>query len=186
MTYLLPGIASLLLYLVSFNVAAVSIYECEDDDGNRTYEEHCPPGTSPVQEKKFYTGSSSAPASATDISATLYSVPDCEPCAEIRDFLTARDVLLTEKNVNDNLDLQTELKDVAGELTVPITVIGEAVIKGYDRAALTNALTAVGYVDPEAAAKPDEPAPTATAPATKTPVNPEDLFPPEETTTATE
>lgn len=149
MKYIHAGILSLSFFLMSFHAFAVSVYQCKDENGNLTFEKHCPPGTTQVDEKKLYTGKKEETTSSVDVSATLYSVPDCESCDEIRDFLKFRGISFTDKNVKDDIDLQNELKDVAGELKVPVLVIGEKVIKGYNRSEILAALKDAGYVEPE-------------------------------------
>jgi glutaredoxin len=158
MKYTLTGVLSLLFCFFSAQVFAVSIYECEDEDGNRFFQERCPPGTTPVQEKKLLPDKKESTASL-DINATLYSVPECDACQEIREFLTFRGISFTDKNVSDNLELQNELKDVAGELKVPVLVVGDTIVKGYNRTEILNALKGAGYVEPEQ--KPEAAAPAA-------------------------
>ncbi|OGT74971.1 MAG: hypothetical protein A2W76_00385 [Gammaproteobacteria bacterium RIFCSPLOWO2_12_47_11] len=152
MKYIPAGILSLFFLLFSTHVFAVSIYECEDSEGNRTFQERCPPGSSPIQEKKFRTGKKDTNKPAVDINAILYSVPECDACQEIREFLTFRGISYTDKNVSDDIELQNELKEVAGELKVPVLVVGEKTIKGYNRTDILKALETAGYVAPEAEA----------------------------------
>ena len=138
---------------------AVKVYECVDDEGNVTYQDRCPTGTKPVSEKKYGTASSDDDESKSDISATMYRVPECESCEEIKEFLQLRKITLTEKNVADNVDLQTELKEkTGGELKVPVTIIGEKVIKGYSRQELLAALKDAGFVEPKQPASETSPA----------------------------
>ncbi|MBM2830850.1 MAG: glutaredoxin [Gammaproteobacteria bacterium] len=140
---------TVLTLMAFFDLAfAVSVYECEDPEGNRTFEDHCPPGTAPVGEKKYSTGSSKE-SSKADISAVLYVVPECDSCEEVREFLTMRGISFTEKNVDGNPELQTELKEKAGELKVPVTLIGETIITGYNRQKLTAAIEGTGVSSPQ-------------------------------------
>jgi glutaredoxin len=132
---------------------AVTIYECEDEQGNRTFQERCPPGTKPVQQKRY--GSPAAPAPAGDEAAaaepagdvTLYRIPECETCDLVREYLAVRNIPYVEKSVHADVDLQLELKNVAGDLRVPATLIGEQIIFGYDRNALHRALVVSGHVE---------------------------------------
>lgn len=146
--------------------AAVKVVECEDEQGNRTFESTCPPGTTMVDEKRIPTGVSAADsAEKTAINVTLYSIPECESCDEVREFLQGRSVAITEKSVNENPEIQTELKDLTGALRVPATVIGEKVITGYNRSELLAALESAGYKEgneikqpPDESARKEEPA----------------------------
>ena len=148
---------ALTLPLIAFSSLsfAVNVYECEDAKGNRTFQDHCPPGSHPVNEKNYSTGTAQAAASSS-VNATLYSIPDCEACDEIREFLKLRNISITDKNVSSNLELQGELKTITGgDLKVPAVVIGEKTIIGYKRSELLDALKAAGYVEPESSSKPE-------------------------------
>jgi len=50
------------------------------------------------------------------------------------------------KNVADDVNLQNELKDLAGELQVPVLLVGSKVLTGYNRTALLQALTESGHI----------------------------------------
>jgi glutaredoxin len=128
--------------------AAVNIVECEDEEGNRSFQKNCPPGSTQVGEKKLKTGASSDKNSRNvNIQATLYMIPDCEACDEIREFLGARNIPITEKNANDSIEIQNELTELTGALKVPTTIIGEEVLTGYSRSKFISALEAAGYKD---------------------------------------
>jgi len=131
--------------------AAVTIVECEDNQGERTFQASCLPGTTQVNAREIRTGSSPAAASriGSDISATLYVVPECDPCEDVREFLQARNVALTVKDASFEQEVQEELKALTGTLRAPVVVIGEHIVTGYNRTELTSALTAAGYITPE-------------------------------------
>ena len=144
---------SVMLLLLNFalwssnNFAVVKIVECEDENGNRSFQKTCPPGTTLVGEKKLRTGSpgSGTENSNVDIQATIYLVPDCDACDEVKEFLNGRDISITEKNVKDNIELQDELNKLVGALKVPTTVIGDEILSGYSRQTFMEALKAAGY-----------------------------------------
>ncbi len=147
---LIKTITLLVASLIFLNVnAAVNIVECEDEEGNRSFQKVCPPGFTKVGEKKLATGSSSKETKSdnVNIQATLYAIPDCEACDEIREFLGARNIPITEKNANDSIEIQNELTELTGALKVPTTIIGEEVLTGYSRSKFTSALEAAGYKD---------------------------------------
>ncbi len=131
--------------------AAVKIVECEDEDGNRSFQKTCPPGSRQLYEKKISTGTRSADedAAAVDIEATLYLIPDCEACEEVKEFLSARNIPVTEKNVSEDIALQGELTDLTGALQVPTTVIGDEVLTGYSRSSFLEALKKAGFSEEE-------------------------------------
>lgn len=130
--------------------AAVKIVECEDEEGNRSFQKTCPPGTTLIGSKKISTGNAGRVEDINiDISATLYVIPECESCVEVREFLDARKIKFEEKDVSKDIELQKELTDIAGGLKVPTTVIGDQIISGYSRSKLKEALTSAGYKEEE-------------------------------------
>lgn len=126
--------------------SATTIHQCEDEQGNRTFEKHCPPGSTVIETKR-YASASPVGASASALPAlVLYAVPDCDVCDEVREYLAVKNLSFTEKNVQDNGTLQVELKNkTGGELRVPVLLIGEQVLPGYDRAKLAAALKDAGF-----------------------------------------
>ncbi len=149
MNYLLKFL--LVTLFILFNAqsfAAVNIVECEDEEGNKSFQKVCPPGSTQLGSKKIHTGGGSAKENNNvNIQATLYTIPDCEACDEIKEFLGARNISIDEKNVNDNIDLQHELTELTGALKVPTTVIGEEVLVGYSRSRFLTALSNAGYTE---------------------------------------
>jgi glutaredoxin len=137
--------------LAAFSAGAVSVFECEDENGNRSFHDGCPPGSKKVGTKE-YTGTAPAGAAqAAPASLTLYMVPNCDSCDQVKEFLSVRNLSVEEKNVNDNPALQEELKAAAGDLRVPVLLVGDKVLTGYNRAELLAALQAAG-LEPEKAA----------------------------------
>jgi glutaredoxin len=61
----------------------------------------------------------------------------------VKEFLSREGASFDVKNVEEDHDAYTELIDL-GARTVPLTVIGTARIKGFDPAALRQALAAAG------------------------------------------
>lgn len=143
----LTGLAILLFITIPLQ-AAVSIVECEDADGERTFQATCSPGTTQVNKREILTGPSTGGAvnsGDTVVKATLYSVPECVVCGDVREFLESRKVVVNEKDASNEQLIQEELKALTGVLRVPVIVIGDTVISGYQRDQLTAALMAAGY-----------------------------------------
>jgi glutaredoxin len=140
------------LYLYSHASWPVDIIECEDEQGNKSFAQQCPPGSKAVNRRSYSTFSSAPGDSGPGVSATLYVVPACDTCDQVREFLAIRKIPTSEKNIAENVDLQTELKEkTGGDLRVPVVIIGDKVLSGYNRASLQEALAAAGYKEPEAA-----------------------------------
>jgi glutaredoxin len=75
---------------------------------------------------------------------TLYTGPNCAPCASGRAMLAARGVPFTEKTVTTNDDIDA-LKRIAGVPSLPFMSIGGQQLKGYSDAEWTQYLDAAGY-----------------------------------------
>ena len=128
--------------------AAVNIVECEDKDGNRSFQKSCAPGSIVVGKKKLPTTPNKSKNSEnknSNIQATVYIIPNCNVCDEVREFLNVRNISIIEKNVHDNQELQNELAELAGALKVPTTVIGNEILSGYNRQDFMKILKAAGY-----------------------------------------
>ncbi|OGT79105.1 MAG: hypothetical protein A3H91_14370 [Gammaproteobacteria bacterium RIFCSPLOWO2_02_FULL_61_13] len=143
--------AGLILTLSTGSAAAVTVYECEDDKGNRTFESACPPGTKEVKEKDYSGTVAPAPEANTgDLpEVTLYLVPECDTCVQTRDYLEARDIPFTSKDVSTDFALQDELKKRSGALRAPTVMIGDQAVVGFNRASLTTALQEAGHIPAE-------------------------------------
>lgn len=137
-----------IFYLISLPAWAVTVLECEDNLGNRTYQDRCPPGTTPVDQKQYST--STPEQGKPNLAVTLYTVPDCDSCDQLKEFLKIRNISITEKNVSGNFKLQEELKEkTGGDLRVPVLLLGEKVLSGYNRTELLQALADAGYSEEE-------------------------------------
>ena len=148
MKYLIAGTSVFFISLISPQGFATDIYECLDAQGNRTYQQlSCPEGSTLVR-RKLSSSSRSDSTSNSNITATLYSIPDCASCEDIRDFFRLRGINLVDNDVSEDIKLQNELKELIGKLSVPVVVIGDATIVGYERDQLLSALSNAGYVEP--------------------------------------
>ncbi len=141
--YLIIGLFSISLT----SLAGVDIVECKDSQGGRGFYKICPPGFEQINKKRVQTGASKTSSANQDISATLYRIPECDACDEVKEFLNARGISVTSKNVDKNVALQSELLEFSSELTVPVTIIGEEMISGYNRTKLLSVLKAAGYTE---------------------------------------
>ena len=149
------------LSIIFFSInspAAVEIVECEDEEGNKTYQKICPPGAIQLNKKRVPTGREEAAenkpvnseSTAFSISATMYSIPDCSPCDAVREFMKIKNITLNEINVEGDIERQAELAKLNGSLNVPITLIGDKKLSGYSRTELLAALKEAGWKDPNA------------------------------------
>ena len=152
---------------------AVTVLECVDEAGNSTYQDHCPPGTTPANKRDIKTGTSeaaTAPAAPGKKEATpsggdiiFYTTStECDACLVIKATLTKYGASFTEKDISTDMAVRQELKDKTGassSVSVPTVIIGDQIISGFNKEALSKALENAVYSKPEPA--PAAPAPTA-------------------------
>lgn len=138
----------------AFAAQAQMVYRIVGADGKVTFSDK--PPASPEQGKVATTGVGSAAAASTaalpfelrQVAArypvTLYTAPDCAPCANGRAMLGSRGIPFSERTVTSAEDAAT-LKRLSGETTLPFLTIGSQRIKGYSDAEWTQYLDAAGY-----------------------------------------
>ena len=130
--------------------SAVDIVICEDNEGNQSFHQACPPGTNLIEKKKVSTGQDAS--SAVDLSKlniVVYTIPDCTTCEEVIIYLKSRDVPFNEIDTSDDYEIQQKVTELTGKLSVPVTVIGEEYISGYDREKIASVLDKILPPTPE-------------------------------------
>jgi glutaredoxin len=108
----------------------------------------------------------------------LYTAPKCgDPCTRGRTLLSSRGIPYAERDAQANPADAEALKKLIGALQVPVILIGEEKVKGFDENAWHAALDTAGYprtrlpgtLTPKpvvkAAPPPPPPAPVAEAPS---------------------
>ena len=154
MRVLLRSLTAIWLLVIANTSWSVDIIQCVDEKGNKSFAQQCPPGSKAVNRRSYSTFTSSSGDAGPGVSATLYVVPSCDTCDQVREFLGIRKIPVKEINVAENVDAQKELKEkTGGDLRVPVLIIGDKILSGYNRTTLLEALTAAGYKEPAPAAE---------------------------------
>ena len=132
--------------------AQSTLYRWVDKDGKVHFTDTPPPAEAKEAQQKRY---GSAPADQELPFATraamrrnpvmLYVVPNCEPCGKGRELLANRGVPFSERDAQSNIETQQALKKLTGDLNVPLLVIGDARIKGFEEGSWNAALDNAGY-----------------------------------------
>lgn len=63
---------------------------------------------------------------------TIYSTPVCHFCQAAKEFFTENDITYTEHDVSTDQDKRSEMIEITGQMGVPVIVIGEDVVVGFD------------------------------------------------------
>lgn len=72
---------------------------------------------------------------------TVYTTPTCAYCHYVKDFLRKRRVKFFERDVSVDRGAAQEMVRRSGQMGVPVTIIGDQVVVGFDRARLEQLLT---------------------------------------------
>ncbi len=71
---------------------------------------------------------------------TVYGTSTCPWCKKVKDFLTEKKVEFTDHDVSSDEKAQKEMIDKSGQMGVPVIVIKDKVIVGFDAEVIEKAL----------------------------------------------
>ena len=71
---------------------------------------------------------------------TIYSTPTCHFCHMAKDFFIKNGVVFTEYNVASDLDKRKEMMEKSGQMGVPVIMIGDELIVGFDEKKISKSL----------------------------------------------
>lgn len=146
------------MLLVSVAVASVlaqaqTVYRWVDKDGKVQYSDTPPPADArSSQQKRLGSGTTIdeqvpyAVQMAVQKNPVSVYITDCgDPCSGARALLAKRGIPYTEHDPENNRADAEALKKLVGSLQVPVLVVGENSIKGFEDATWNSALDAGGY-----------------------------------------
>lgn len=76
-----------------------------------------------------------------DKTVTIYSTPTCHFCQLTKEFLKERNVAFTEHNVASDLEKRQEMIQKSGQMGVPVILVDDEVIVGFDKPKLESLFT---------------------------------------------
>ncbi len=62
------------------------------------------------------------------------------PCKQAKEFLSSRNIAYTDVNVVEDVEGRAELLQRTGQMAVPVIVVGDEIVLGFDRARLSRLL----------------------------------------------
>ena len=68
---------------------------------------------------------------------TIYSTPTCHFCQMTKEFLTEHNIGYVEHNVASDLEKRQEMIDKSGQMGVPVIMVGEELLVGFDKEKLS-------------------------------------------------
>jgi len=71
---------------------------------------------------------------------TIYSTPSCHFCHMAKEFFKENNVTYTEHDVASDPEKRTEMLEKSGQMGVPVILIGDELIIGFDKPKITQLL----------------------------------------------
>jgi glutaredoxin 3 len=75
-----------------------------------------------------------------DKDIVIYSADWCGFCHAVKKYLDDKGVKYTEKNIEQDPKFAEECVEKSGQMGIPVTIIGDEVIVGFDRPKIDSAL----------------------------------------------
>lgn len=74
------------------------------------------------------------------VEVKVYSTPTCPYCNMAKDFLKENNIEFKEYDVSEDTEARNEMLEKSGQMGVPVILIDEEVIIGFNKEAIKNAL----------------------------------------------
>lgn len=165
------------LAVASAPLAAAQLYQWKDAQGRMVYSDQAPPTSIKKVEQKSFKGSfieggeSYATQSAREKHPiTLYASACGIPCDKARQLLNDRGVPYSSKDPQASPDAQAELNKLTGRSNVPVIVVGQDKIDGFETNQWQAILDRAGY--PKSAIPGRKPVPDTGTPPPVAPAPP--------------
>ena len=72
---------------------------------------------------------------------TIYSTPSCHFCRMAKEFFKANNVAYTEYDVASNAEKKKEMIEKSGQMGVPVILIGNELIVGFNKPKISQLLS---------------------------------------------
>jgi len=71
---------------------------------------------------------------------TIYSTPMCHFCNLAKEYFNANGIKYTDHNLMGNPEKQKEMIDLTGQMGVPVIVIGDDIVIGFNKPRIAELL----------------------------------------------
>ena len=71
---------------------------------------------------------------------SIYTTPTCSYCREAKEFFKDNSISYEEYNVLTDMDKRKEMIEKSGQMGVPVIVIGDDLMVGFDRDKMSELL----------------------------------------------
>lgn len=72
---------------------------------------------------------------------TIYTTPSCVYCKMAKDFFKENNVVYQEFDLATDIQKRNEMFEKSGQMGVPVILIGEEIIIGFDKAKIKKLLS---------------------------------------------
>ena len=145
-------LATVCLALASAPLAAAQLYQWKDAQGRTVYSDQPPPPSAKNSQQKNFKGSvieGNEPyvvkVARERHPVTLYTSACGTPCDQARQFLIARGIPFSSKDLQASEDARNEVQKLTGKLNVPVLLVGSDKIEGFTAGQWQAALDRAGY-----------------------------------------
>jgi glutaredoxin len=137
----------------AISTQAQTVYRWVDKDGKVQYSDKPPPADAKSsQQKRLGSGTTADEQVPYAVQLAMQKNPVSvfitvcgDPCSGARALLAQRGIPYTERDPENNRSDAEALKQLVGSLQVPVLVVGENSIKGFEETSWNSALDAGGY-----------------------------------------
>lgn len=70
----------------------------------------------------------------------IYSTPTCPYCHQAKEYFTEKKVQFTDFDVSEDQEKAEEMIEKSGQMGVPVILIGDEVVVGFDKAKIKQLL----------------------------------------------
>ena len=71
----------------------------------------------------------------------IYSTPTCPHCKRAKDYFTEKGITYVDHNVAEDREKAQEMIQKSGQMGVPVIVIGDEIVVGFDQPLLDKLLS---------------------------------------------
>ncbi len=70
----------------------------------------------------------------------IYSTPTCPYCRMLKDYLSSKGITYKDVDISDDQETAKEMIRVSGQMGVPVVIIDDVVIIGFEREKIDSLL----------------------------------------------
>ena len=76
-----------------------------------------------------------------DKKVVIYSTPTCPFCKRTKEYLSRKGICYTDIDVSQDRGKVKEMTEKSGQMSVPVTIIDDEIVVGFDQGRLDKLLT---------------------------------------------